>query len=269
MATGGKSGGIQGNQIGQNFAPEKDTDFELGWKSTRLDGHVTLQLNGFYTKYTNMQIADTNPETGQGSIYNAGSTNVYGVEFAGQARVADWLLNATASYTKSSFSVGNIVNKDICGLDNDCNNAHGQCPPGVSNGTNGCFDYTTGGLVVDGKFYPWLENVSGLQLPNSPKFQFNVAVGYEFHVGSGDVLTPRLDYSYQGKQYSQIYDTPFDNLPARNNVNFKLGYQHEQWYGEGYITNLTNQVYPVAQNDTLAQIFNPPRQYGVRVTKRF
>jgi len=44
-------------KYGQNFAPEKDTDFELGWKSTLLNGRATLQLNGFYTKYVDMQIA--------------------------------------------------------------------------------------------------------------------------------------------------------------------------------------------------------------------
>ncbi len=272
MATGGKSGGIQGQQLGQNFNPEKDTDFEIGWKGSHLDGHATVQLNGFYTRYTQMQIADTDIATGSSSIYNAGSTSIYGLEFAWQALIADWRLNATAAYTRSSFSVGNIVNKDICGLDPNCNNSKGQCPPGVSGGTNGCFDYVNGdggGATVNGKFYPWLESVSDLQLPNSPKFQFNVAVGYDFHVGNGDVLTPRIDYSYQGTQYSQIYDTPFDNLPSRTNVNFKLSYLHGPWYTEAYMTNVTNAVYPVAQNDTLAQIYDAPRQWGVRVTRKF
>src|SRR5260221_4731651 len=46
------AGGISGQpgKYGQNFAPEKDTDFELGWKSTQLNGRATLQLNGFYTR---------------------------------------------------------------------------------------------------------------------------------------------------------------------------------------------------------------------------
>lgn len=273
VATGGKAGGIsaQPGKFGENFAPEKDTDFELGWKSTQLNGRATLQLNGFYTRYTDMQISDLNPQTGQGRVHNAGATNLYGVEFAGQAHVAGWLLNATASYTKSSFNIGNegIINQDICALYAACNNAQGQCPPGVANGTNGCFDYTSGGLTVNGKFYPWLEKVNGLQLPNSPKFQYNVAVGYEFNFANGDLLTPRVDYSYQGTQYAQIYNTPFDALPARHDLDLKLGYVHEQWYGEAYVTNLTNEVYPLAQNDADAQIYNAPRQFGIRLSKRF
>ncbi len=273
VATGGKAGGIsaQPGKFGENFAPEKDTDFELGWKSTQLNGRATLQLNGFYTRYTDMQISDLNPQTGQGRVHNAGATNLYGVEFAGQAHVAGWLLNATASYTKSSFNIGSegIINQDICALYAACNNAQGQCPPGVANGTNGCFDYTSGGLTVNGKFYPWLEKVNGLQLPNSPKFQYNVAVGYELNLANGDLLTPRVDYSYQGTQYAQIYNTPFDALPARHDLDLKLGYVHEQWYGEAYVTNLTNEVYPLAQNDADAQIYNAPRQFGIRLSKRF
>jgi hypothetical protein len=34
------------------------------------------------------------------------------------------------------------------------------------------------------------------------------------------------------------------------------------------MTNVTNAVYPVAQNDTLAQIYDAPRQWGVRVTRK-
>jgi len=273
VATGGKAGGIsaQPGVFGQNFAPEKDTDFELGWKSTLLNGRATLQLNGFYTKYTDMQISDLNPQTGAGEVHNAGATKLYGLEFTGAANVANWRLNATASYTKSSFDIGSegLINQDICALYAPCNNSHGQCPPGVANGTNGCFDYRTGGLAVNGKFYPWLEKVNGLQLPNSPKFQYNVAVGYDINLANGDVLTPRVDYSYQGTQYAQIYNTPFDNLPARKNVDVKLSYAHQEWYGEAYVTNVTNEVYPLAQNDADAQIYNAPRQWGARLSKKF
>ena len=273
VATGGKAGGIsaQPGMFGQNFAPEKDTDVELGWKSTQLSGHATLQLNAFYTKYTDMQISDLNPQTGAGRVHNVGGTKLYGLEFTAAASVANWKLNATASYTKSSFDIGSegIINQDICALYAPCNNAQGQCPPGVANGTNGCFDYNAGGLSVNGAFYPWLEKVNGLQLPNSPKFQYNVAIGYDLKLANGDVLTPRVDYSYQGAQYAQIFNTPFDSLPSRRSLDLKLAYVREQWYMEVYATNVTNEIYPLAQNDADAQIYNAPRQYGVRVSRNF
>jgi len=269
VATGGKAGGIRTNVPGDNFDPEKDTDFELGWKATMFQDQVSVQLDGFYTNYTNMQIRGRNISDGQGSIFNAGSAKIYGVEFATQAVLGGWQLAGTASYTKSSVSIGNIVNQDACNLEADCaNNNTAQCPLGVANGTpvNGhpCFNYQTGGATINGKFYPFLENVSGQQLPNSPKFQGNISVAYRFALADAG-LTPRLDLSYQDKQYVQIYNTPLDLFPSRTNLNAKLSYDHANWLIEGYVTNLTNQAYPVATdiNANNTELFNAPREFGV------
>jgi len=268
-ATGAKSGGIQGQQLGQNFSPERDTDFELGLKSTRLSGNLVLQLDSFFTRYANIQTADIEPSTGLNSIYNAGSARIYGLEFSERIALPDWEIGASASLLQSSFSSGSIVNSDVCALDAQCGVSHSQCPPGVSNGYHGCFDYTSGGLVINNQLYPWLEPIRGLRLPNSPTLQFSLSVAYEFHLHGNDVLTPRFDVSYQGRQYSQIYGTPFDLLPARKNLNVKFGYRHGISLWEVYVTNLTNEIYPIAQNDVDAEIFNSPRQYGVRLDVRF
>ena len=41
--------------------------------------------------------------------------------------------------------------------------------------------------------------------------------------------------------------------------------------GEAFVTNLTNEVYPIAQDTqgTDAEIFNAPRQWGIRVSWKF
>lgn len=273
VATGAKSGGIRTNVPGDNFAPERDTDFELGWKITQRDGRFSIQLDGFYTKYSDMQIRAIDTNSGQGSIFNAGFANVYGVEFAGQAALGAWQFAATASYTKSSFSIGHIVNQDICNLYAPCSTGRPvQCPPGVPSGpynSGYCFNFQTGGLYVDGKFYPWLENVNALQLPNSPTFQGNLSIGYRWALGAEQTLSPRLDLSFQGVQYGQIYNTPLDHYRQRTNLNFKLAYGYQRWLVEGYATNLGRQVYSVAQNDQNTQMFNAPLQFGVRATRQF
>ena len=275
VATGAKAGGIRTNVPGDNFSPEKDTDYELGWKATMLDRRASIQLDGFYTKYNDMQIRGRDTVSGQGSIFNAGSAKVYGVEFAAQAMIDGWQTAATASYTRSKVSIENIINQDACNLEADCApNNTAQCPAGVANGTavNGhpCFNYQTGGVGIDGTFYPFLENVSS-QLPNSPIFQGNISVGYRIALG-GDGLTPRLDYSYQGRQYAAVYNTPLDLFPSRTDVNAKLTYDHDNWLVEAYTTNLTNRVYPVAQdnaNANNAEIFNAPREYGIRFRRNW
>ena len=274
VSTGAKAGGIRTNVPGDNFAPEKVTDYEIGWKATLLDGHASLQLDGFYSRYTDMQIRARDIGSGQGSIFNAGKADIHGLEFAGRATLAGWQIAGTASYTKSSVSINNIVNQDVCNLYVLCApNNTAQCPPGAANGTqvNGhpCFNYQTGGAEIDGQYFPFLENINGVQLPNSPEFQGDISVGYTFGLGP-DTLTPRLDFYYQDKQYVAIYDTPLDLFPSRSNLNAKLLYEHQNWQLEAFVLNLSNKVYPISQDTSFAnnvEIFNAPRQWGLRVTR--
>ena len=274
VATGAKAGGIRTNVPGDNFAPEKVTDYELGWKSSLLDGHASVQLDGFYSRYTNMQIRARDITSGQGSIFNAGKADIHGLEFAGQANYAGWQIAGTASYTKSSVSVNGIVNQDVCNLYVLCApNNTAQCPPGAANGTsiNGhpCFNYQAGGAEIDGQFFPFLENLSGVQLPNSPQFQGDLTLAYTVPLGES-TLTPRLDYYYQGKQYVAIYGTPLDLFPSRTNLNAKLLYERHNWQLEAFVLNVSNRVYPISQDTSFAnnvEIFNSPRQWGLRATR--
>jgi len=53
------------------------------------------------------------------------------------------------------------------------------------------------------KFYPWIEQINGLQLPNSPKFQASLVV--DMHPSAWRrCADARVAYSYQGSQYGQI-----------------------------------------------------------------
>lgn len=291
VATGAKAGGIQNQGLTPDchggvdpagvtpacFQPEKDTDFELGDKVTLLDNHAEIQADAFYTKYKSMQVQTEEAFDGQESISNAGAAHIQGVELAWHVHEAGLLLGGNASYVKSSFSIGNIVDLEACDLYAPCYSANhvGQCAAGQPNGgvtpggLSGCFNYT-GGVTIDGKFLPYAESVNNQQLPFSPTFQGNLTLAYSFALPDSDVLTPRLDLSYQGKQSAAIYDTPLDLFPSRTLLNGSLTWEHSQWSVQGYVTNLTNETYVVADNtnDSDAQIYGAPRQYGVQVTWR-
>ena len=276
IATGAKAGGIRTNVPNDNFAPERDTDFEVGWKATGFAERLSIQLDAFYMNYADMQIRAADVISGQASIYNAGHADDFGAEFALQAAFSGWQLAASGSVVKSSFTLGDIVNQDACNLYAPCYNENaGQCPPGVPNGPvpgspgSNCFNYRNGGAYINGQFFPWVESVNGLQLPNSATVQGNVSVGYQISLSSGGSLTPRLDLSYQGRQFSQIYDTPLDLYPARTNLTARLSYDRAGWLIAGFATNLTGAVYPIAQNDQNAEILDAPRQFGLRVTRRW
>jgi iron complex outermembrane receptor protein len=276
IATGAKSGGIRTNIPGDNFAPERDTDLEIGWKATGLGGRASIQLDAFYMSYSDMQIRAADIVSGQNSIYNAGHANDYGVELTAQSALSRWQFAATGSWVRSHFTLGNIVNQDACSLYAPCFNENaGQCPPGVPNGPvpgspgSTCFNYRDGGAYINGQYFPWIESVNGLQLPNSATFQGNVSVSYAMAIRAGGTLTPRLDLSYQGRQFSQIYDTPLDLYPSRTNVTVKLTYDRTRWLLAAFATNLTGRVYPLAQNDQNAEIFSAPRQFGMQISYRW
>ena len=79
-----------------------------------------------------------------------------------------------------------------------------------------------------------------------------------------------MDYYYQDRQYAAIYGTPLDLFPSRSNLNAKLLYEHQNWQVEAFVLNLSNKVYPISQDTSFAnnvEIFNAPRQWGLRVTR--
>jgi iron complex outermembrane receptor protein len=283
VATGSKAGGINAppGQFGPDallFLPEKDTDFEIGWKATLLDGHATVQTNAFYTRYANLQVTGTSPVFGGNWIYNAEAASVYGLEFAGAANLGGWELNASANYTKSSYSLSGVINGDACTLNSFCNNVNsGQCQPGQPDGGlgtivgndgtyNGCFNFNQPGPYIDGQQSPWLTNFRNKQLPFSPTFQGSIELGYRIALGEAG-LTPRVTYSYMNSQQVAAFGSPLDFSPARTDVGAKLVYDYQRWIVEAFATNLSNQTYPLSLSPGGVERYNAPGEWGVRVTK--
>ena len=90
-------------------------------------------------------------------------------------------------------------------------------------------------------------------------------MGYRIGLTDRDAVTPRVDFQYQGSQYGSVFNDPLDQFASRTNINAYLSWNHANWQVQGYVTNLSNQVYPIAFNDQSAEIYDNPRQYGVQV----
>jgi iron complex outermembrane receptor protein len=80
-----------------SFEPEEVDTFELGWKAALADGRVNIALTGFLSSYKDIQIpgsvgvdttGDGVNDTFTGITSNAGDADVNGIEFEGQALVA-------------------------------------------------------------------------------------------------------------------------------------------------------------------------------------
>jgi len=66
-------------------------------------------------------------------------------------------------------------------------------------------------------------DLSGNELPNSPRLTFNVGGQYTFFIDGGSwELTFRGDYYRQSKSYARIYNTEYDRLRAWDNLNLAV-----------------------------------------------
>ena len=263
VAKGFKAGGFNAATATArqtSFAPEVVWDYELGWKGQYLDHHLITSLDGFWDNYNNLQVNALIPATGQTSLLNTGKSVIKGGEFELRGRFGALTMDMGAGYVNSRLGAIRLVDTE-------------SLPPGVTSQdlpqcasvsvTVGCFNYN-----------PYVVNLSGDQNPYSPEWTFNAGLQYAMAVGHSGVLTPRVNYSYLGSQWTTLFEKPVtDYLPAYGLWNASVTYSLGRWSIQAYGLNLADKVYVTGQ---LAAGTNPdneflgnPRQYGIRVTRSF
>ena len=176
FATGHKPGGVNttplpfgaGNGV-VPFGPEDLEDYEIGWKPTFFEGHLRMQLDGFYTDYKNFQLTYSGAlNASQSLIQNVPGTSViYGIEAEGQA-----------VFGALSFDYGGAY-------------IHARLSP-----TAGALGGPSG-----------VENIGNVQSPFAPNWTAHVGGQYAFALPGGATLTPRIDYSYTASQWASPFET--------------------------------------------------------------
>jgi len=98
------------------FDPETVETFEFGWKATLMQGRMTSKLAVFMSNYTDVQVpgsvgvdttGDGVEDTFEGITTNAGNADINGIEWEGQAILADDL-GRTGSALRLGWAVGYI-----------------------------------------------------------------------------------------------------------------------------------------------------------------
>jgi iron complex outermembrane recepter protein len=174
-STGFKGGGVNPRPFftfqAVKFNPETVTNYEVGIKSTWLDHHLTVNLDGYYAKYRDIQLALLNcdflnpPALAGVSLpcalpFNAGDANIKGIELETQARPLPGLqLDASGSYLQFGYT------------------SLSSNPTGVT---------------------------FGMTTPYTPKWQGTAGIQYSFATPDGGSLTPRFD----GNTRSQVFTNP-------------------------------------------------------------
>ena len=188
-SSGYRSGGINPRTDRINkFEPETTKAYELGLKSDFLDRRVRVNLSGYYTDYSNLQIQQFAGGTGGATalIVNAGKSEVWGFE-------AEVIVNPFEGFTLDG-SVGNVNTKYKSFLFRDPNT-----------------DVVSDVAAVAKPVY-------------TPKWSAHLGAEYFVPLGNAD-LRLRADYSFRTKMYFNALTatTPFnENIAAPRDHNLKM-----------------------------------------------
>ncbi|MFV0275640.1 MAG: TonB-dependent receptor [Parahaliea sp.] len=243
VSNGFKSGGFNGanSNTTQQLKPYEEevlTSYELGVKSTLLDGSMQLNAAAFYYDYQDKQEADR-AVTFVGNI--SGLTNVPESEIFGAELDLQWapidglMINAGVAWLDTEVTEWNAVD-----------NAASVWPVTVR------------------------QDVSGIELPQSPEWAYTGQDSYQWPVGDGLQLEVAGDVAFTD-------DTSGGAAPERAtedytlfNARIGLGAADGNWRALLWVRNLTDEdYYPAAYlggNGPYVRSYGMPRTYGITLS---
>jgi iron complex outermembrane recepter protein len=192
FSTGFKGGGVDPRpfyiQQAVHFNPESLDTYELGLKSTWLDNHLRVNLDGYFSQYRDIQetLGDCNgiegivPPFGTPCAlpYNAGDAHQKGVELESQLRFGGFQADASISYIDFSYVTLNPAT----------------------------------GITLD------------MITPYLMKWQGNAGAQYTFPLPAGS-LTARLDASTRSDVYTSAVNGPYNRIGGYTTYNAHLTWE--------------------------------------------
>jgi len=236
-------------------APETVHALEMGLKSSWLDNRLRVNTAAFYYDYEDIQIFQVRNSTGGApvqTLVNANDADIYGVELEIQSRPLDgWapefleglLVFTSFAYLESRYTDFLQVRDEVVGSD-----------------------------VVER-----IDNFSGNQLINAPRFAFSGYAQWDFLLGRYGALVPRFDWSFK----DQVFFSPANIDPVSQDafwlLNARLAYRTPNDMIElaGWVRNVTDEIYRLDVIDlsrfqkSIIYAFGVPRTYGVTLSVSF
>ena len=305
-ACGYKGGGFNAPNLSTSqaftYAPEFVDAFEVGTKNLLLGRSLTLNLTGFYYSYSNYQYSvDTGLSVATANI----NTTIYGAEFESLwSPIHNLGFNANIGFLHTRID-GGPNDQSIDPFDLTAGNASliplkstsGACVGNVS-GVATLVSLINAGAVPaaaligacptaaapNGPFtalglstsYGVAKNITGNQLPTSPKLNVSLGAQYKIELSNAWSVTPRADYHYQSSSYGDIYNDPMNRVPGWSNVNTTVTFDNPtlQLQVQLYAKNLLNSapitaaaVDGTSVGNIRSAFYLDPRTYGVSVSK--
>jgi iron complex outermembrane receptor protein len=235
---GGNTQACYGNGVPQKYVPDTLNNYELGWKTTNLNGRLLWNGAGYFMDWKQLQalIYDALVCPSSSFNINVGDARVYGVESNINYQVNDnWSLQASGNYT----------------------DAH------VTSAINPSYQPYVGERLPFAPYFSWSWNTRYEQ-PLGAKLR-----GYaQFDMAHKGDMWNGLNPNDKNTGLPRILQ------PAYTIMNLRFGFTPPgaHWLAEFYVSNLTNKnaiVYSNTGNFDLRVTTNQPRVYGLRVNYRF
>jgi iron complex outermembrane receptor protein len=252
VTQGYKSGGFNyaaTSAATAEFNPEKIWSYEVGTKSEWLDHRLRFNLDGFYYRYSDLQVSSP-ISPGVVTILNATTAEGRGLELevvAKPARAVTLTVNFSAlnarynSFPNAAVSSGLVpfVPNRVC------------VPAGSSNCT---------------------VNASGKRLDDAPALSALGAADFNHDIAAGFHFGAHVDYTWHSRTY---FDASNVDILSQDkfgllNAHVSLATPDSAWRVELFGNNLTDKAYSqfrIANGLVPAALVGDPRTYGVQISR--
>ncbi len=263
-STGYRAGGINvfGADIPPTYDPETVLAWEIGLKSTLLDGAMTMNVAAYYNDFTDMQAQSFGTTPGSVNVFefteNAGTVDVKGIEVEMNwvpGGDSNWHIGAQFAYMNAKFGEYSI--SKIYGV-----------------GDLG------GRQDLDDPDAPLL-SLKGMHPAMSPTYTFGTQVSYDWVLGNNSVITPYVQLYYSDDYYGFDLNMPGNNQDAYARWDLRLMWDSPEgnWHVNAFILNAGNEevftralIFNSGARPDAAAIqtnWNNPKTWGVAVRYSF
>lgn len=242
FATGFRSGGFNQAIVSGNIIetdPEVLTDYELGAKTTWLDGRLTVNAALFLYDIKNLQLNIQQKVPGTTTTSAAGQSdgNIKGFELEIDALPIDnWHVGGTIGLLRSEYTD---------------------------------FDYKVGTVSL---------NASGNEFYRTPQTSLRLDTDYTFNTSVGKVVLG-TDWSYRSHIFhnATVQNDPVQETPAYTIGNVRVNYtpaNTAKWQFTAFVNNVTDKNVAflkqiVNTNGTYPVSVGSPRTWGLQTTLKF
>jgi outer membrane receptor protein involved in Fe transport len=121
-------------------------------------------------------------------------------------------------------------------------------------------------------------NLKGNKLPQAPNYKFSVGAQYTAELDNGMTIVPRIDFTYTGDSYGNIFNGPINRVKgySQANAQIQINGVDDKWFVRGFVQNIfdnnsTTGLYVTDQSSGLfTNIFTlEPRRYGIAAGFKF